>query len=50
MSDNSVRILVIENNLKHLQDADDYASNLIGVNVDFATTLADALLLLKENI
>lgn len=50
MSDSSVRILVIEDNLKHLQDANDYASNLIRVSVDFTTTLADALLLLKENI
>jgi CheY-like chemotaxis protein len=49
MSGNSVRILVVEDNQKHISDAVEYVSRLENCNVDFATTLAGALLLLQAN-
>lgn len=44
-----MRILVIEDNEKHLNDARQYSQTLTGCEVDFATTLAEALALLEEN-
>jgi hypothetical protein len=49
MFDNLVRILVVEDNQKHLSDTVAYVSKLENCNVDFATTLAAALLLLEVN-
>jgi CheY-like chemotaxis protein len=49
VSDNSVRILVVEDNQKHISDAVAYVSRLENCNVDFATTLAGAVLLLEAN-
>lgn len=44
-----MRILVIEDNEKHLNDARTYSGTLTGCAVDFATTLAEALELLQKN-
>ncbi|MEI6553112.1 MAG: hypothetical protein WCO09_00935 [bacterium] len=43
-----INILVIEDNAKHLADARSYAAQLAGVAVDFATNLADALVLIGK--
>ncbi|MFA6424180.1 MAG: response regulator [Candidatus Magasanikbacteria bacterium] len=45
----SRRILVVEDNAKHLDDARAYAADLIECEVDFATTLAEAMVLLTAN-
>jgi CheY-like chemotaxis protein len=44
-----MRILVIEDSPKHLEDARRYAQQLAGCTVDFATTLAEAIDLLTAN-
>jgi len=44
-----MRILVIEDNEKHLKDAKNHCTTLVGCVVDFAKTLAEALALLQEN-
>lgn len=44
-----MKILVIEDNEKHLNDAREYSSKLVGCTVDFATTLAEAMGLLEKN-
>jgi CheY-like chemotaxis protein len=46
---NIVRILVVEDNSKHLRDAKNYTSQLSHCLVDYATTLDSALLLLETN-
>lgn len=45
-----MRILVVEDNAKHLNDARQYSQQLIGCEVDFATTLAEAMELLGSKI
>lgn len=45
----TVRILLIEDNPKHLDDARRYVQGLAGCTVDFATTLAEAMELLAVN-
>lgn len=44
-----MKILVIEDNEKHLNDAREYSSKLVGCTVDFATTLTEAMGLLQRN-
>lgn len=44
-----MRILVIEDDEKHLNDARQYSERLVGCTVDFATTLAEATALLQKN-
>lgn len=45
----TLRILVIEDTEKHLNDARTYSGRLTGCTVDFATTLAEAMDLLQKN-
>jgi len=44
-----MRILVIEDTEKHLNDGRQYSGQLLGCTVDFATTLAEAMELLQKN-
>lgn len=44
-----MKILVIEDTEKHLNDARTYSGTLTGCTVDFATTLAEAMALLQKN-
>ena len=44
-----MKILVIEDDQKHINDACIYSSALVGCRVDFATTLKEAILLLEKN-
>jgi len=45
----SIRLLVVEDTSKHMDDARRYAQQLVGVTVDFASTLAEAMELLQKN-
>ncbi|MEX2514867.1 MAG: response regulator [Candidatus Paceibacterota bacterium] len=44
-----MKILVIEDTQKHLQDAKEYVSNLVNCSVHYATTLTEAMELLEKN-
>lgn len=44
-----MRILVIEDTAKHLKDAMQYSEQLVDCTVDFATTLAGTMELLRKN-
>lgn len=44
-----MKILVIEDNQKHLRDAINYSESLVGCDVDFATSLAEAFEFLRKN-
>lgn len=44
-----MKILVIEDNAKHVDDAKKYMFGLVSVETDFATTLAEAMELLQKN-
>lgn len=44
-----MRILVIEDTKKHLNDGRQHSEQLVGCTVDFATTLAEAMELLQKN-
>ncbi len=44
-----MRILVIEDTEKHLNDARQHSEQLVDCTVDFATTLAEAMVLLQKN-
>lgn len=44
-----MRILIIEDTEKHLNDARQHSKRLVGCTVDFATTLAEAVELLQKN-